>query len=172
MDWKKIDEGLEENTSIKKAAKYVGKAYQTFNKRFKEKYDMEYKDYRAEKLEELGILAPTNSCITIDWDYVKEHFKADCSISSIASALKVSNMLLYSRCINDLGCTLTDLRNEYVGVGEDMIKKKMFDKAIEGDNKLLIFLSKNRLGYSEHPEKKMDTSTINFNFVDSSNNDK
>lgn len=167
MDWKKIDDGLEENTSIKKAARSVGVSNSTFSLRFKEHHGMDYADYRAMKLEELGILAPTNSSIVIDWEYVKEHFKADCSIASIASALKVSNMLLYSRCINDLGCTLTDLRNEYVGVGEDMIRKKLFDKALSGDSKLLVFLSKNRLGYSEQPEKKVEASTITFNYIES-----
>jgi hypothetical protein len=134
---------------------------------FKEEYDMLYIDFRKSYLEKNGVESPLHQRVVkpIDWDWVRNQLKAKCSNASIARGLSLHFDTIKRRCWDDLGMSFQELRAECEAIGEDLLRKKMFDIAVNGDTKMLIWLSKALLGYSEKQQKEEEEKTqptVNF----------
>lgn len=99
----------------------------------------------------------------IDWNIVDEHLAAGCCGTEIAGLLGVYPDTLYNRCEKEKGTTFSAYLQEKKSSGEALLRKKQFDKAMgfteTGDNTLLIWLGKARLGQKETSEISVSPET-------------
>lgn len=58
----------------------------------------------------------------------------------------------YKRCELDLGLTWKEFKALNRAKGDSMIRETQYNLALGGDARMLIWLGKNRLGQSDHPE--------------------
>ena len=172
IDWGAVDKNIKNFTSAGKMAEFLDIPKWSFPKLFKEKYGKTYYRYRKQKYSDYDKknLNHSHKQVKIDWDVVKEHLYARCSITSICFKLGISTTTFYKRCEDDLSMTATELRQSCLETGEGLLKQKMFKKAIEGegDNQMLIWLSKNWLKYKDKIEEDFEADknkdiTVNFN---------
>ena len=85
----------------------------------------------------------------LDWSKIAELCIAGCSGREIAGYFGINPDTIYERCKKDLDMTFTHFSAQYQAKGETLLRAKQFDKAIKGDNTLLIWLGKNRLKQME-----------------------
>lgn len=88
----------------------------------------------------------------IDWDRVDALLEAGCIATEISSHFNITNPTLYDRCMKKYGVTFTDYCAEKKKKGDSLLKEVQFQKALSGDNTMLIWLGKNRLKQKENPE--------------------
>lgn len=100
----------------------------------------------------------------IDWKRVDDLLIVGCSGREIAASIGLNPATIYDRCEKDHGITFTEYSQQKYAKGESILRAHQFAKAIgkttEGDNTLLIWLGKNRLGQKEKPEG--DVADINL----------
>jgi hypothetical protein len=114
---------------------------------------------------------PTGRPVTpINWNRVDKLLQAGCKGTEIADAIGISNDTLYDRCLKEKGLSYTDYSVKMRSKGENLIREAQFDKALEGDNTMLIWLGKNRLSQSDKAEVKTEGSlTITLNLEGNGN---
>lgn len=89
----------------------------------------------------------------IDWGKVGNLCAAGASGASIAHDLGIAADTLYIRCQEDLGLEFSTFKRQHHERGDDLIRTKQFDLAVNsGNERLLIFLGKNRLGQRDRVE--------------------
>jgi hypothetical protein len=88
----------------------------------------------------------------IDWAKVANLCAAGCYGGSIAHELGIAVDTLYLRCQTDNGEEFTAFRLRHLDRGNDILRKKQFDMAKGGNERLLIWLGKNRLGQKDKTE--------------------
>jgi hypothetical protein len=90
----------------------------------------------------------------IDWNKVEEMAVAGCIGTEIAGWLGIHPDTLYRRVEEELGMGFTAYLQEKRSIGDGLIRKKQYEKALglsdKGDNTLLIWLGKNRLKQQEN----------------------
>ncbi len=100
----------------------------------------------------------------IDWDIVDSHLVAGCCGTEIAGLLGVYPDTLYERCEEEKLTTFTAYSQQKKASGEALLRKKQFDKAMgfteTGDNTLLIWLGKARMGQKETSDVNLTPETI------------
>lgn len=96
----------------------------------------------------------------IDWDLVDELLIAGCFGTEIAPYFDISVKRFYERVQEEYGVGFTELSAEKRAKGDSLIRKAQFDKALEKDNTLLIWLGKQRLGQKENHEISIDNQTM------------
>lgn len=101
----------------------------------------------------------------IDWELVDRKLKAGCTGVEIASCLGIHPDTLYIRTQDEKGIGFSDYSQQKKAAGDSSIREAQFNKAIEGDNTMLIWLGKNRLKQSESPQEiSVNADTLkNFN---------
>ena len=94
----------------------------------------------------------------IDWEKVKDLCMAGCSGPEIAPHFDIHPETFYDRCVIDQGVKFTDFAGEHRQKGISLLRAAQFAKALghsdKGDNTLLIWLGKQRLGQTD--KKKED----------------
>ena len=88
----------------------------------------------------------------IDWEVVTEHIKAQCSSTGIASMLGISVDTLYNRCKIDNNIDYTAFSEQKKAEGKELLRKKQFDVAMEGDKTMLVWLGKQYLEQKDKTE--------------------
>lgn len=78
-----------------------------------------------------------------------------------AAVLGIHYTTLYRRVEEEKGMFFTEYAAEKKAKGDELLRNKQFDKAMTGDNVMLVWLGKNRLGQrdktpEEQPEIKLD----------------
>ena len=90
----------------------------------------------------------------IDWKKVDDLLVSGCSGREIASYLGIYHGTLYDRCLSDNGIAFAEYSQQKSAKGEAILRAHQFAKALgkttEGDNTLLIWLGKQRLGQKEN----------------------
>lgn len=90
----------------------------------------------------------------IDWNLVNELLEAGCSGPEIAPHFNIHSDTLYRQVENKYGMNFTTYATSFNKKGESSIRKKQYDKALKGDNMMLIWLGKNRLKQADqHPQE-------------------
>jgi len=89
--------------------------------------------------------------IPIDWNKVEYLLKAGCMGTEVAAKFAMHPQTFYNRVVQHYGCTnYTEFLQEMRTEGDADIRAKQYEKALglteTGDNTLLIWLGKNRLG--------------------------
>ena len=87
--------------------------------------------------------------LEIDWTLVDNYLKKGCPGSKIADAIGVSANTLYERCEQEKGVSFSQYSQQKRTNGDALLHSAQFDKALEGDTSLLIFLGKVRLEQRE-----------------------
>lgn len=89
----------------------------------------------------------------IDWIMVDKLLEAGCSGAEIAANIGINPATLYDRCQSDHKKMFSEYSQEKQSKGDSLLKKAQFDKALTGDNTILIWLGKCRLKQKEHQDE-------------------
>lgn len=84
--------------------------------------------------------------LTVDWEKVDYMLKCGCLGSEVAATFAMHPDTLYRKINERYGMTFTAYQQEMRCIGDYALRQKQYEKALEGDNTLLIWLGKNRLG--------------------------
>ena len=95
---------------------------------------------------------PGRPKMPIDWNRVGQLCAAGCYGGSIAHDLGIATETLYVRCQQDLGQDFSAFRLAHVQRGDDILRLKQFDLATKGNERMLIWLGKNRLNQRDKTE--------------------
>lgn len=88
----------------------------------------------------------------IDWKRVDELLEAGCSGTEIAPHFDLGYDRFYDRVQQQYGMSFTQYSQKIRQKGDACLREKQYKKALKGDNTLLIWLGKNRLGQKENPD--------------------
>lgn len=97
--------------------------------------------------------------IVINWEPVDRYLEAGCTGVEIAAKLGIHADTLYNVCEREKKMAFSAYAAQKKASGDTLLKAKMFQMAMSGDKTMAIWLSKNRLGYSDKTEQKIDTTT-------------
>jgi len=90
----------------------------------------------------------------IDWNDIGEMLRCGCDGSSIAIALGISTDTLYTRSKIDNKLDFSAFSQQKRAQGNDLLRSKQFELAVDGNVSMLIWLGKNRLGQADKQEVK------------------
>jgi hypothetical protein len=101
----------------------------------------------------------------IDFSLVDHLLMSGCNGAQIASHFRIHPETLYDRVLKEYGVYFSEYSHLMKEKGDGLIKARQFEKALglnkKGDNTMLIWLGKNRLGQSENPqETKITAETL------------
>lgn len=97
----------------------------------------------------------------IDWELVDTLLIAGCLGTEIAANFDMHPNTFYDRVVQKYNMSFTQYSQEKRSVGDYLIRKAQFDKALEKDNTMMIWLGKQRLGQKENHEISIDSATLN-----------
>lgn len=98
-------------------------------------------------------LPPGRPKAPIDWTIIGNLCAAGASGASIAHEMGIVAETIYARCQTDKGEEFSAFRRRHYERGNDLLKVKQFQLAVnDGNERLLIFLGKNRLGQRDKVE--------------------
>jgi hypothetical protein len=92
----------------------------------------------------------------IDFKKVDEYLQAQCNGSTIAGILGIHPDTLYKAIEERHNITFSAYSTQKRSEGKEILRKKLWDQAIAGDKILMIWLSKQYLGFTESLEKLSD----------------
>jgi hypothetical protein len=103
--------------------------------------------------------------IPIDWKKVDELLMAGCYGTEIAGYIGMHPETFYDRVLKKHGIGFTEYMQQKKSKGDSLLRAHQYAKALglttQGDNTLLIWLGKNRLGQKEnHEEQKITSETV------------
>lgn len=81
--------------------------------------------------------------------------RAHCNGTSIAESIGVAPDTLYKRVQDEYGMTFSAYAQLKKAEGQDMLRLKQFQAAMEGDRVMLIWLGKQYLGQSDRVEQTL-----------------
>lgn len=90
--------------------------------------------------------------IEIDWKKVDFYIEAGCSGYEIAAMLGVHHETIYNRVESDFGISYTEYSDKKRPKGDASIRVVQYQKALKGDNSMLVWLGKNRLKQKDREE--------------------
>ena len=94
----------------------------------------------------------TNRRIFINWSQVAKWAEAGSMGAECAARVGLTLSAFYKRCEQDIGLTWKEFKALNRAKGDSMIRETQYNIALGGDPRMLIWLGKNRLGQSDHPE--------------------
>jgi hypothetical protein len=107
--------------------------------------------------------------IKLDWDKIDELLVKGCSGREIAGNIGIDPNTLYEKCLKEKDITFTEYSQQRYEKGESLLRSVQFDKALNGDNMMLIWLGKNRLKQRDKQPDEID-SAITIKVIDARNN--
>ena len=90
--------------------------------------------------------------VFIDWNTVDKYLQAGASGKTVADKIGIHENTLYLRTMKEKKMNFTEYRRQQFEHGNDNIHMKQYAKAMSGDNTLLIWLGKQRLGQRDKTE--------------------
>lgn len=97
--------------------------------------------------------------IEIDWKKVDFLLEADCTGTEVAAQLGIHPDTLYNRIVSKYGESFTDYSAKKKQKGESNLRAAQYQKALKGDNHMLIWLGKNRLKQRDKEETNSNQPT-------------
>lgn len=108
--------------------------------------------------------------IPINWDKVDELLMAGCYGTEVAAFIGMHEETFYDRVVKKYGIGFTEYAAKKKATGEALLRYQQYGKAMglthKGDNTLLIFLGKQRLGQRENPNDKVAPEEVMKAFND------
>ena len=93
--------------------------------------------------------------IPIDWKKANELMIAGCHGTEVASYFGMHEDTFYRRVEDEFRVTFTAYLQEKKQIGQSLLRTKQFQKAMGGDNTLLVWLGKVRLKQRENDDKEV-----------------
>lgn len=98
--------------------------------------------------------------LPIDWKIVDEFLACGSPGTEIASYFSMHPNTFYRKVEETFNVSFSEYCQQKKSIGDALIRKAQYEKALgltkDGDNTLLIWLGKQRLGQSEKNEEKLD----------------
>ncbi len=95
----------------------------------------------------------------INWNKCDELLMAGCPGTEVAAFFGIHEETFYDRVVKKFGVAFSAYKAEKQATGEALMRMQQYNKAMgvtnKGDNTLLIFLGKQRLGQRENPNDKV-----------------
>jgi len=88
----------------------------------------------------------------LDWESIDNFLIAGCSGAEIAGYLGVNKHTLYDRCESDKGIPFSEYSQQKKRKGDTILRAKQFQEACDGNDRMMIWLGKNRLGQKDKQE--------------------
>lgn len=107
----------------------------------------------------------------IDWDKVDKLLMAGCPGTEIAAHFGIHEDTLYRRCEQDRGMGFTVYSQQKKSTGNNMLREKQFDLAMDGSERMLIWLGKNKLGQSDVVNNNINAEGLDINIRSMSDED-
>jgi len=107
----------------------------------------------------------------VDWDRVDELLECGCTGEEIAACFGMAAQTFYNKVSEKYQMHFISYRQMMKAKGESLLREQQFKKALGlsqlGDNTLLIWLGKQRLGQSEtHQDQSINEEALkNFNLL-------
>lgn len=98
--------------------------------------------------------------LEIDWLDFEKLCGMQCTAIEIAAWFHVSVDTVERRVKEQYGTTFAEVFAEKSFKGKASLRRKMYELAMTGDRVMLIWLSKQYLGFSEKMEQKSDTTVV------------
>ena len=95
----------------------------------------------------------------IDWDRVEKMAMAGGNCKQISAAIGIHYNTLANRCKEDLNCDFSEYLQTKKEKGNELLLRKQFDLAMQGDRGMLIWLGKQRLGQREKSDWDVTTGS-------------
>lgn len=92
--------------------------------------------------------------VNINWDYLAKLFEAGSTVRGAAAAIGVEPNTLTRRCRRDLKRDLDEFRQTCRAKGDDQLRVKQFQLAMQGNTTMLIWLGKQRLNQAEKQQNQ------------------
>ncbi len=97
----------------------------------------------------------------IDWKKVDDLLIAGCNGTEIAPHFNMHVETFYDRVLKQYGVCFTEYQFKKCSQGNSLLRVVQFNKALKGDNTMLVWLGKNRLKQAETPtEIIVDAGTM------------
>jgi hypothetical protein len=96
----------------------------------------------------------------IDWAKVDKYLQAQCEATGIAEMLGISVDTLYNRCKTDHNIDFSAYCQQKKARGQELLRMKMYQMAMEGDRTMCVWLSKQYLGYKEKSDVTSNEAPI------------
>lgn len=143
--------------NLTNAAKKCNLSISKFKKLFFETHNIHFDDFRkANKL-------PSEPKKTkIDWDLVDKGLECGSTTTSIANKLGVHHITLQRRCEIEKEMSWKQYKQLKKTKGNDTLREKMYEVAMNGNVTMLIWLSKNWLGFSDKVTQEEKDVTVKF----------
>lgn len=97
-----------------------------------------------------------------DIDEFKKLCEIHCTLDEIAGFFDVSIDTVERFCKRELGETFAECYKKFSAGGKISLRRVMWQKALSGNTKMMIWLSKNELGYRDHLDIKGDAGNYQF----------
>ena len=94
--------------------------------------------------------------LKIDWHKVEQLLMAGCPGTEVAAHFSMHADTLYNHVLKEKGLKFTDYSAQFKEKGDSLLRAKQYEKALEKDNTMMIWLGKQRLKQKEDPDKKGD----------------
>jgi hypothetical protein len=98
---------------------------------------------------------PGRPKVDIDWAKVGQMCEAGATAEGIAATLGCDRDTLYIRCKKDLNLDYSAFSQQKRSKGDDLLRVKQFQKAMSGDNTMMIWLGKQRLNQSDKSQTEL-----------------
>lgn len=105
--------------------------------------------------------------VHIDWEEVNSLLMAKCSGSEIAGEIGIHKETFYRKCQEEHGIPFSEYCLQFYAKGDAKLRAQQYAKALgftdKGDNTLLIWLGKIRLGQKEKDESSVRVEIVHAN---------
>ena len=98
----------------------------------------------------------------VDWDLLDELLEAGCTGVEIAPHFNMHPETLYDRVVKEKNMKFSEYADIKLSKGNSLLRKVQHNKALSGDNTMLVWLGKQRLKQRETPvDVTISEETIN-----------
>lgn len=98
----------------------------------------------------------------VDWDLVDELLEAGCTGVEIAPHFNMHPETFYERVVKEKNMKFSHYAEIKANKGNSLLRKVQYNKALSGDNTMLVWLGKQRLKQRETPvDVTISEETIN-----------
>lgn len=96
----------------------------------------------------------------IDWNRVDRLLVCGCTGTEIAANFDIHHDTFYRRVEEKYGVSFTAYSSEKRQLGDTLLREAQFEKALEKDNTMMIWLGKQRL--EQHEPESKNSSTVDM----------
>jgi len=122
--------------------------------------DKHYTERKYRKFRKKGeVIGAIKRKVDIDWQKVSFLLNSRCTIKEIAGFFDCSEDVIYSRFEQGMGISYKEWSERQKYKGDAMLRSKQFQEAMQGNNRMLVLLGKERLGQTDTQQQVITQKT-------------